>query len=80
MTIKTIKNVDDSTWYRFKKLAVRQRLGMGALLQKMVNEYESKSQAFWKDIFEGERILTDAEADRILKEVAMSRKDRGFRE
>lgn len=79
MALKTIKNVDEETWHHFKRLAVTQRSGMGTLLKKMINEYESKSRDAWKAIFEGEKILTDVEAGRLLKETATMRKERGFR-
>jgi len=79
MTTKTIKSVDDEVWYKFRFLAVKNRLGMGKLLGEMINEYEFKSKEFWKDILEGERLLTDKEASELLSEIKKSRKEHGFR-
>lgn len=79
MTIKTIKDVDEETWYRFKNLAVKNRVGMGILLNKMVKEYELRSEDFWKQILEGDKILTDAEAEDLLKYTNKLRKEHGFR-
>ena len=79
MTIKTIRNVDDETWYRFKNLAVKHRVEMGELLEKMIIEYENESKEFWEDILSGDRILNDKEADEIIKHTSKLRREKGFR-
>lgn len=79
MTTKTIKGVDDEIWYKFRSLAVKNRIGMGKLLGELINEYEPKSKEFWKEVLEGEKILTDKEATELLNEVTRSRKEHGFR-
>ncbi len=79
MVIKTIKNVDEETWYKFKKLAVKNRIEMGELLNKMIKEYELKSDKFWKDILYSRKILSDKEAEFLLNHTKILRKEPGFR-
>ena len=80
MTIKTIKGVDEDTWYRFRSLAVKSRIGMGNLLNEMIKEYENKSKEFWNDILESEKLLSDKEADELLNRMKKLRKEYGFRQ
>ncbi|MBI4918345.1 hypothetical protein HY837_00305 [archaeon] len=80
MTVKTIKNVDEGVWYKFKNLAVKNRVGMGELLGKMVNTYERDATKFWKEIFEGERLLSEKEAQELQTHVKVFRKEYGFRQ
>ena len=49
------------------------------LLKNMISLYEIKSKEFWKDILEGEKTLSDKEAEEILKTVHTIRKEIGFR-
>lgn len=79
MALKTIKNVDEETWYRFKTLAVKNRINMGKLLEKMIREYESKSDKFWKEVLECDKILSDKEAKELLQNTDKLRKEHGFR-
>ena len=79
MSLKTIKNVDEKTWYKFKTLATKNRLSMGKLLNHMIDSYESESKKFWKEILEGEKILSDKEADALLEHSKQLRKEYGFR-
>ncbi len=46
MALKTIKNVDDETWHKFKVLSVKNHIPMGKLLKKMIYTYESDSKEF----------------------------------
>lgn len=77
--LKTIKNVDEESWHRFKMLALRHRMAMGQLLQKMIKEYEAKAKMTWKEILEGEKILSDKEAESLLEHTSKLRKEYGFR-
>ncbi|MBS3157797.1 hypothetical protein J4206_00745 [Candidatus Woesearchaeota archaeon] len=79
MTLKTIKNVDEKTWYRFKNLAVRNRTSMGALLSNMVDNYDSRSKEVWNQILYGEKLLSDKESKEMHEQVAKLRKEYGFR-
>ncbi len=80
MALKTIKNVEDAVWYKFKTLAVKNRLGMGELLGKMISTYEKETTKFWKEVFEGEKLLTEKEAQEMQAHVKDLRKMRGFRQ
>ena len=78
-TIKTIKGVNEDSWAEFKSLAVRDRTNMGRLFERMLEEYKKKSEENWKIILSGKKILSDKEADDMLKIVKESRKEYGFR-
>ena len=39
----------------------------------------AKSREFWKEILEGEKLLTEEEATELLKLTVKSRKEYGFR-
>jgi len=74
MVIKTIRDVDEKTWHQFKQLSVKNRLSMGKLLQKMIGEYEMKTEAFWDNILNHKKILSDKDAHDIEKSVKELRK------
>ena len=77
--IKTIKGVEEDSWSSFKSLAAKSNLKMGKFFEKMVDEYTVKCEDFWDDILNCERILSDKEAEDMLKVVRMVREDIGFR-
>ena len=77
--IKTIKGVGEDTWSSFKSLAAKNNLKMGKFFEKMVDEYAEKSEDFWDDILNCEKILSDKEAEDMLKAVRRVREDTGFR-
>lgn len=79
-TIKTIKGVDEETWYKLKKLSVRDRVTMGKLLHKIVEEYEKRSESFWKDILNHKGTLTNKEAEEMHLLVRKHRQEYGFRQ
>ena len=79
-TIKTIKGVDEQTWYKLKKLSARDRITMGKLLYKMVEEYEKRSEGFWKEILNHKGTLTDKEAEEMHLSVKKQRLEYGFRQ
>lgn len=80
MSIKTIKGVDEDTWYRFRSLAVKHRMGMGELLNEIIKEHEDKSKEFWNEILESKKLLSDKEADELLNKTKKLRKEYGFRQ
>ena len=80
METKCIKYVDEETWKKFKSLAEKNKMNMSVLLRIMVNEFEKNSKDFWKEILTGNKLLTDEEADDMIKITKEFRKERGFRE
>lgn len=77
--IKTIKDVGEDSWSSFKSIAAKNSMKMGKLFEKMVNEYNEKSEGFWNDILKGEKILSEKEAEDMKKIVSRVRGDIGFR-
>lgn len=77
-TVKTIKDVDEEDWLEFKSMAARNRIKMGKLFGRMVEEYK-KSKNFWDEILRGPAILSKEEADSMLHTVKKIRKEYGFR-
>ena len=77
--IKTIKGIDGETWAESKSLAAKNKINMGRLFRIMLEEYKRKSEESWNRILSGKKILTDKEAEDMLKIVAEIRKEYGFR-
>ena len=77
--VKTIKGVDDETWSEFKSLAAKEKVNLGVFLKNILKEYEKSRAPFWKRIFEGEKILSEKEADDIENLIKTKRKESGFR-
>ena len=77
--LKTIKQVDDITWARFKSLAAKKETPMGNLLKLMVDGYEQRSKDFWEGIINGGKILSDGESLEMKKTIENVRKEHGFR-
>lgn len=80
MEIKTIRNVDDETWKNFKVLSTKAGVSMAILLKLMVSEFEKINKKFWSSFLSGEKLLTDEEAEDMIKISIGLRKERGFRE
>ncbi|MEK6946128.1 MAG: hypothetical protein AABX32_00825 [Nanoarchaeota archaeon] len=78
-TVKTIKDVDEDAWHEFKSIAARNKMNMGKLFKKMVEDYKDKSKGVWDEILRGPKILSDEEADGMLETVRNLRKEYGFR-
>ncbi len=78
-TVKTLKGVNEESWAEFKSLAVKNRTNMGKLFERMLEEYKRKSEENWSIILSGKKILSDKEAEDMLKIVKESRKEYGFR-
>ena len=78
-TVKTIKDVDEEAWLEFKSIAVRNKMKMGKLLGKMVENYKEKSRTFWDDILKGPPALSKEEGEAMLDAVKNIRKEYGFR-
>ncbi len=78
--VKTIKEVDDKTWYRFKILANQNKMKLGRFFKEMLEEYEEKNDPTWERILAGEKILLDQEAEELSKTLKKLRKEYGFRQ
>lgn len=76
--VKTIKDVGDETWAEFKVLAAQNKVKLGTLLKTLIEEYKRKS-TFWKEILEGDKILSHKEARELEKVIHAVRKEYGFR-
>jgi hypothetical protein len=79
MDVKTIKDVEPSTWAEFKSIAARSGMTMGKLFTRMLRTYEEESRERWKKILAGEKILSDEEADAVMEVANRVRHERGFR-
>ena len=77
--IKTIKDIDNETWNKFKEFASKQDLNLGEFFKTMVNEHERNSQSFWDAILKGKKIITEAEAKELKVATQRIRKEYGFR-
>jgi len=79
METKCIKNVDEETWREFKTLAAKNNLKMAVLLRIMIKEFEKNNKKFWNEVLDGEKLMSDKEADEMIKITKEFRKERGFR-
>lgn len=80
MEVKTIKDVDEETWKKFRVMATQNNLKMAILLKMMINEFERNSGDFWKNILKRDKDLSEKEAENMVKVLSESRKEYGFRE
>ena len=78
-TVKTIKDVNEEDWLEFKSIAARNKIKMGMLFSRMVEEYKEKSKSFWDGILKGPPSISREEAGAILETVKNIRKEYGFR-
>ncbi|MEK6871754.1 MAG: hypothetical protein AABX16_02525 [Nanoarchaeota archaeon] len=79
METRSIKNVDEETWKKFKALAERNKMNMSILLKMMIREFEKQSKSFWREILTRGKNFTDEEANDIEIITKKIRKERGFR-
>lgn len=77
--VKTIKDVDEEVWLEFKSIAVRNKMKMGKLFGRMVEDYKEKGRHFWDELLKGPAMLSKEEADTMLDTVKRIRKEYGFR-
>lgn len=77
--VKTIKGVGEDSWNSLKSLAARNGRTMGEMLGQVILDYTDRSEDFWKKVLDGERLLSDREADELLEFTKKLRKERGFR-
>ncbi len=79
MPVRTIREVDEKTWRKLRVLSAEHDMTIGELVEAMTEDYEKRSKDFWKAVLEGEKILTDKEADELKDVSSALRKERGFR-
>ena len=79
-TVKTIKDIDENTWFEFKSLAAKSRMKTGKFFEKLVEEYKNKTDATWDKILNAGKILSDKEAQDMENFVKKLRNERGFRD
>ena len=77
---KTIKGIDKETWSEFKSIAAEHKMKLSMCFKQMVKTYKQRSSDVWNDILSTPRLLTDEEAEEMLKFVEKTRKEKGFRE
>ena len=78
--VKTIKDIDDETWSRFKNLAAKNKVTLGTLFRDLVLEHSKKSKEFWSTILSSPKILHEEEAKDIGIITQRVRKEYGFRQ
>ena len=78
-TVKTIKDVDQEAWLEFKSIAARNKMKMGKLFERIIEDYKEKSKSFWDEVLKGPPILSKKEADAMMDTVKNLRKEYGFR-
>lgn len=79
MTTKTIKDVNEKTWRKLRLLSTEYNMKMGSLLEKITEDYEKRGREFWKFVLDGEKILSDREAEELKSVSKALRNERGFR-
>ncbi len=79
MDIHTVKDVDQTTWAEFKRIAARNKMTLGKTFKTMLQSYQKQEETVWQVILKGDRILSDAEALSIEKTVKKIRSEGGFR-
>lgn len=75
---KTIKGIDDNTWSKFKSIAAENNLKMPEMFRTMVNEWD-KSSDFWNKVLNTGKLLSNEEAESILRTSKRIRSESGYR-
>ena len=78
-TTKTIKGVNEESWAEFKSLAAKDRIDMGKVFERMLEEYKKRSEDAWNAVLKGGRILSEKEAKEMEKITKRTRQELGFR-
>ena len=79
MEIKTIKGISDEKWIKLKILSAKNKMPMGKLVENMIDTYERQNEDFWEYILNGEKRISDKEAEEMQEIVKKLRKEKGFR-
>ncbi len=78
-----IKDVDETSWRKFKVEAVRHGLKMGEFLGRLLEEHEyleKSAQKSWEMILKGRSLLTEKDAGELRKKIKEFRKGFEFRD
>ncbi len=79
MEIKTIKGISDEKWIKLKILSAKNKMPMGKLVENMIDTYERQNEDFWEYLLNGEKRISDKEAEEMQEMVKKLRKEKGFR-
>ena len=76
-----IKNIDEENWHFLKVEAVKQKIPLGELFNRLVEEYKNRDEdmnASWQRIFSRHALLTKEEAKRMHKAIESFRREFSF--
>lgn len=77
-----IKNVDEENWHFLKVEAAKERVTIGKLFNRVVEEYKNKGREdttkAWEKIFRGKPILSKEETKRMHMNIKSFRKEFDF--
>lgn len=79
METKTIKGISNEKWIKLKVLAAKNGIAMGKIVENMIDNYEKQNKEFWNFILNGEKRISDEEAEIMHETVKKSRKEWGHR-
>ncbi|HLC56775.1 MAG TPA: hypothetical protein VJJ23_06060 [Candidatus Nanoarchaeia archaeon] len=77
--LRTIRNIDEATWTELKSLAVRNKVPIGVIIERVVKSYRKNSEDNWPKILKYGKIISDKEAYEMHDFVKKLRKEPGFR-
>ncbi len=78
-SVKTIKGIDEETWFEFKSMASKNNLKMPEMFKLVVSSWKSRSSNTWEKILNSERILSEKDAKSLLKTSAELRSESDYR-
>lgn len=76
-----IKNVDEEKWHFLKVEAAKEKVALGELFNRIVEEYKNRKRASnerWEKIFSAKPILTEKEAKEMHKASESFRNEYSF--
>lgn len=72
-TVKTIKGVKEEDWETFRKMAKRHKMNMGEYFSRLVRK--NPPPMTWERLLSMPKLISDAEAEDMLKRARAMRKD-----
>ncbi|PIN78958.1 hypothetical protein COV16_05325 [Candidatus Woesearchaeota archaeon CG10_big_fil_rev_8_21_14_0_10_34_8] len=76
-----IKNIKEDQWHYFKVQAAKEKVTLGAMFNRVVDNYKKKEKETakqWNIIFSRKPLLTNAEAKNMHDATKEFRKEYGF--
>ena len=55
--LRTIRNIDEATWTELKSLAVRNKVPIGVIIERVVKSYRKNSEDNWPKILKYGKIF-----------------------